>query len=145
MAARSSAARRTASVIATARTTGAAPGPSLPFKIGNAGKTLPSTNFTPRGCRKRGVAPVMPLKRLTAWFAVTYCERIRPGNDMSRNAGFLNRALLLAALASPLDPARALTAQESALEAARKEREVVWYTAMNIPDAEPVRKLFEEK
>ncbi len=64
---------------------------------------------------------------------------------MSRNAGFLRLALLLAALASLPDPARAQTAQESALEAARKEREVVWYTAMNIPDAEPVRKLFEEK
>src|SRR2546428_3699639 len=155
MAARSSAARRTASatdvsactasVIAMARTTGAAPGPSLPFKIGNAGKTLPSTNFTPRGRRKRGVAPCHVAERLTAWFAVTYCERIRPGNDMSRNAGFLRLALLLAALASLPDPARAQTAQESAPEAARKEREVVWYTAMNIPDAEPVRKLFQEK
>src|SRR6266700_2010446 len=124
MAARSSAARRTASatdvsactasVIATARTTGAAPGPSLPFKIVNAGKTLPSTNFTPRVAEKEASPPVMPLKRLTAWFAVTYCERILPGNDMSRNAGFLRLALLLAALASLPDPARADRARERA-------------------------------
>jgi iron(III) transport system substrate-binding protein len=45
-------------------------------------------------------------------------------------------ALALAALAH---------AQAPRLEAARKEGEVVWYTAMNTPDAEPLRKRFEEK
>src|SRR5437879_6895428 len=32
-----------------------------------------------------------------------------------------------------------------AVEAARQEREVVWYTAMNTPDAAPLRKRFLEK
>src|SRR5216683_3232720 len=109
------------------------------------GKNLAIDEFYTTGLPKKRRRPCHVAERLTAWFAVTYCERIRPGNDMSRNAGFLRLALLLAALASPLDPARAQTAQEPALEAARKEREVVWYTAMNIPDAEPVRKLFQEK
>src|SRR5713101_3789061 len=63
---------------------------------------------------------------------------------MSRNNCLLRPARFLAAFLLLLGRGRA-GAQELALEAARKEREVVWYTAMNIPDAEPVRKLFQEK
>ena len=66
---------------------------------------------------------------------------------MSRNACFLRLARFLAALLLLLElgQARPQSAHERVLEAARKEREVVWYTAMNLPDAEPVRRLFREK
>src|SRR5713101_1038996 len=63
---------------------------------------------------------------------------------MSRTNCFPRLARFLAAFLLLLGLGRA-GAHELALEAARKEREVVWYTAMNIPDAEPVRKLFQEK
>src|SRR3989449_11091751 len=63
---------------------------------------------------------------------------------MSGNGWFLGLARFLAAFLLLVEPGRA-GAQELAPQAAGKEREVVWYTAMNIPDAEPVRKLFQEK
>jgi iron(III) transport system substrate-binding protein len=50
------------------------------------------------------------------------------------------RAWLLAALA--LSAAAPAAGDEQTVAAARREREVVWYTAMNTPDAEPIRKLF---
>jgi len=55
-------------------------------------------------------------------------------------------ALLLAALLFfPAAGSAFAQAPERLADAARKEREVVWYTAMNIPDAAPLRKRFQEK
>jgi iron(III) transport system substrate-binding protein len=48
-------------------------------------------------------------------------------------------ALLLAALSA------GAAADDARLEQARREGEVVWYTAMNVPDAEAVRKPFLER
>lgn len=49
-------------------------------------------------------------------------------------------ALFFAAAAGP-----ALAQTTPSVDAARKEHEVVWYTAMNTPDAAPLRKRFGEK
>jgi iron(III) transport system substrate-binding protein len=51
---------------------------------------------------------------------------------------------LTAALALPAAPAAQADAAQR-LDAARLEREVVWYTAMNTPDAEPLRKAFRSR
>jgi iron(III) transport system substrate-binding protein len=53
-------------------------------------------------------------------------------------------ALVLACL-SELVCAQADSSRERRIEVAAKEREVVWYTAMNTSDADPLRKRFEEK
>jgi iron(III) transport system substrate-binding protein len=52
-------------------------------------------------------------------------------------------ARLLAALSVAAGPAFAQTTPS--VDAARSERELVWYTAMNTPDAAPLRKRFEGK
>src|SRR5712691_832947 len=65
-------------------------------------------------------------------------------HDMSNNIAkstLLLSALLICAEAGPAlaqPPARRV-------DAAGSEREVVWYTAMNTPDAAPLRKRFLEK
>lgn len=63
---------------------------------------------------------------------------------MSNKVG--KSARLLAVLLSFAEAGQALAQTPGRLaEAAGKEREVVWYTAMNIPDAAPLRRRFEEK
>lgn len=55
-------------------------------------------------------------------------------------------ARLLVALLSLAEAGRALAqAPARPADAAGAERELVWYTAMNTPDAAPLRKLFREK
>ena len=44
-----------------------------------------------------------------------------------------------------LQPAHAQGAADARIEQARKEAEVVWYTAMNVPDTEALRKPFAER
>jgi len=59
---------------------------------------------------------------------------------------FVRAAPLLAALVFCAEAGSALAqAPAHLVDAARKEREVFWYTAMNTPDAAPLRKRFQEK
>jgi len=54
-------------------------------------------------------------------------------------------AHLLSALISLAAAGTAPAQPERLVDAARNEREVIWYTAMNTPDAAPLRKRFQEK
>jgi iron(III) transport system substrate-binding protein len=63
---------------------------------------------------------------------------------LSRSGGVAGVASLLAALCAGAGAALA-QAPERPAGAAGAERELVWYTAMNTPDAAPLRKLFREK
>jgi iron(III) transport system substrate-binding protein len=57
---------------------------------------------------------------------------------------FLSAAVLaLAGLVALVAVPAAAQGDAARLDAARQQREVVWYTAMNTPDAEPVRKAFQ--
>ena len=60
------------------------------------------------------------------------------------SSGVASFASLLAALFFCAERALA-QAPARAADAAAGEREVVWYTAMNTPDAAPLRKRFREK
>ncbi len=63
---------------------------------------------------------------------------------LSMSTGVAGFASLLAALCAGAGPALAQPPARPA-DAAGAERELVWYTAMNTPDAAPLRKLFREK
>jgi iron(III) transport system substrate-binding protein len=63
---------------------------------------------------------------------------------LSMSSGVAEVASLLAALCAGAGPALAQAPARPA-DAAGAERELVWYTAMNTPDAAPLRKLFREK
>jgi iron(III) transport system substrate-binding protein len=63
------------------------------------------------------------------------------GGAVSMRSARVLAALLSLAAAGPAFA----QAPERQVEAANKEREVVWYTAMNIPDAAPLRQRFEDK
>src|SRR5882724_7560551 len=60
------------------------------------------------------------------------------------SSGVVRFASLLAVLCIEAGAALALAPAPPA-DAAGAERELVWYTAMNTPDAAPLRKLFREK
>jgi iron(III) transport system substrate-binding protein len=63
---------------------------------------------------------------------------------LSMSSGVAGVASLLAALCAGAGPALAQAPARPA-DAAGAERELVWYTAMNTPDAAPLRNLFREK
>src|SRR5258705_5469530 len=63
---------------------------------------------------------------------------------LSLSGGAAGAASLLAALCAGAGAALAQAPARPA-DAAGPERELVWYTAMNTPDAAPLRKLFREK
>jgi iron(III) transport system substrate-binding protein len=56
-----------------------------------------------------------------------------------------NRRKILAGLAAAAALAASPSSRGQSFEAARQEREVVWYTAMTTPDAEPLRKAFQAR
>lgn len=56
-----------------------------------------------------------------------------------------NRRKLLAGLAAAAALAVPASSRGQSVDAARQEREVVWYTAMTTPDAEPLRKAFQAR
>jgi iron(III) transport system substrate-binding protein len=56
-----------------------------------------------------------------------------------------NRRKILAGLAAAAVLAVSPSSRGQGVDAARQEREVVWYTAMTTPDAEPLRKAFQAR
>jgi iron(III) transport system substrate-binding protein len=56
-----------------------------------------------------------------------------------------NRRRLLAGLAAAAVLAASTSSRGQSVDAGRQEREVVWYTAMTTPDAEPLRKAFQAR
>ena len=72
---------------------------------------------------------------------VTYRVRL----NAKRMAPYLRRRLLAAVVAAAAAVFAAAPVRGEDADAARPEREVVWYTAMTTPDAEPLRKAFQAR
>ena len=80
------------------------------------------------------------LKRILSEPASPSKPGLHMSNKVVRSARLLATLFFFAAAVPAL-----AQAPERPAEAAKKEREVVWYTAMNIPDAAPLRQRFQEK
>lgn len=71
--------------------------------------------------------------------------RPTPSNAVARGLASLAALAALGLLVAASAWAQADASREQRIALARQEQEVVWYTAMNTSDAEPLRKAFEKR